>query len=160
MFVSCECLCCQRSLRQTDPSSRGVLPTVVCVWVWSSENKQPRHLLWVGRRRSGLRNETKYFNHVFLEKSNNYLCIILNLQKTYYGISKQWIDHKFVIVLTDWSDEDEGVRRESGEWVILLRWWVQVGRIEQVQRKLNGVCQCPMRHIRRGYELLSDAELQ
>jgi hypothetical protein len=26
MFVSCECLCCQRSLRRTDPSSRGVLP--------------------------------------------------------------------------------------------------------------------------------------
>jgi hypothetical protein len=22
----------------------------MCVWVWSSENKQPRHLLWVGRR--------------------------------------------------------------------------------------------------------------
>jgi hypothetical protein len=21
-----------------------------CVWVWSNENKQPRHLLWVGRR--------------------------------------------------------------------------------------------------------------
>jgi hypothetical protein len=39
-----------RSLRRADPSSRGVLPTVVCVRVWSSENKQPRHLLWVGRR--------------------------------------------------------------------------------------------------------------
>jgi hypothetical protein len=33
-----------------DPPSRGILPTVVCVWVWSSENKQPRHLLWVGGR--------------------------------------------------------------------------------------------------------------
>jgi hypothetical protein len=26
-----------RSLRRADPSSRGDLPTVVCVWVWSSE---------------------------------------------------------------------------------------------------------------------------
>jgi hypothetical protein len=31
-------------------SPRGVVPTVVCVWMLSSENKQPRHLLWVGRR--------------------------------------------------------------------------------------------------------------
>jgi hypothetical protein len=29
-----------------------------CVWVWSSENKHPRHLLWVGRR--GKDYETKY----------------------------------------------------------------------------------------------------
>jgi hypothetical protein len=50
MSVSGECLCCQRSLRRTDHSSRGVLPAVVCVWVWSSENKRPRHLLWTGRR--------------------------------------------------------------------------------------------------------------
>jgi hypothetical protein len=51
MFVFYECLCCQRSLWRADPSSRGVVPTVVCVWVWSSENrKQPRHLLWTGRR--------------------------------------------------------------------------------------------------------------
>jgi hypothetical protein len=35
MFVSCECLCVvrQTSLRRADPSSRGVLPTVGCVWV-------------------------------------------------------------------------------------------------------------------------------
>jgi hypothetical protein len=30
---------CILSLRRADPSSRGVLPTVVCVWVWSSGNK-------------------------------------------------------------------------------------------------------------------------
>jgi hypothetical protein len=37
-------------VRRADPSYRGVLPTVVCVSVWSKENKQPRHLLCVGRR--------------------------------------------------------------------------------------------------------------
>jgi hypothetical protein len=31
--------------------------TVVCFWLWSSANKQPRHLLWVGRR--GKDYETK-----------------------------------------------------------------------------------------------------
>jgi hypothetical protein len=54
MFFSCECLCCQveRSLRRADPSSTGVLPTMMCVWMWSSEitEKKPRHLLWAGRR--------------------------------------------------------------------------------------------------------------
>jgi hypothetical protein len=43
------CVVRQRSLRQADPLYREVLPTVVCVWVWSNENKQLRHLLWVGR---------------------------------------------------------------------------------------------------------------
>jgi hypothetical protein len=50
------------SLRRADPSSRAVLPTVVCVWVWSSEHKQPRHLLWIGRRGKDYetkRNKTK-----------------------------------------------------------------------------------------------------
>ena len=34
-------VCCQKSLRRTDHSSRGVLPTVVrrCVWSWSSVGK-------------------------------------------------------------------------------------------------------------------------
>jgi hypothetical protein len=52
MFVSYECLCCQaevsatgRSLVQRSPTDCGV-----CVSVWSSANKQPRHLLSVGRR--------------------------------------------------------------------------------------------------------------
>jgi hypothetical protein len=44
------CVIRYRSLRRADPSSRGVPPNVAFVWVWSSENKQPRHLLWVGRR--------------------------------------------------------------------------------------------------------------
>jgi hypothetical protein len=35
MFLSCECLCVvrQRSLRRADQSSRGVLPSVVCLSV-------------------------------------------------------------------------------------------------------------------------------
>jgi hypothetical protein len=49
MFVSCECLCCQVEVSAT---------SVVCVWVWSRENKQPRHLLWVGGR--GKDKETKH----------------------------------------------------------------------------------------------------
>jgi hypothetical protein len=63
MFVSCECLCVARwrSLRWADPLFRGVLPTVVCVWVWSSENKQPRHLLWVGRRGKGYERYLVFF---------------------------------------------------------------------------------------------------
>jgi hypothetical protein len=47
-----QCLCCQvkvsatgRSLVQRSPTDCGV-----CVCLWSGENKQPRHLLWVGRR--------------------------------------------------------------------------------------------------------------
>jgi hypothetical protein len=47
-----QCLCCQVEVSARGRSLvQGVLPTVVCVWwVWSSECKQPRHLLWVGRR--------------------------------------------------------------------------------------------------------------
>jgi hypothetical protein len=47
------------SLRRADPSPRGVLPTVVCVWVWSSENKQPQHLLWVDRKRKDYETKRK-----------------------------------------------------------------------------------------------------
>jgi hypothetical protein len=32
------CVVRQRSLQRADPSCRGVLQTVVCVWVWSREN--------------------------------------------------------------------------------------------------------------------------
>jgi hypothetical protein len=56
------CVVRYRSLRRADPSSRAVLSTVVCVWVWSIANKQPRHLLWTGRRGKDYetkRNETK-----------------------------------------------------------------------------------------------------
>jgi hypothetical protein len=35
------CVVRYRSLWRADPSSRGVLPTVVCVWVWSSEKSEP-----------------------------------------------------------------------------------------------------------------------
>jgi hypothetical protein len=57
------CVVRYRSLRRADPSSRGVLSTVVCVWVWSSENKNPLQLLWtIGRRGKEYdtkRNETR-----------------------------------------------------------------------------------------------------
>jgi hypothetical protein len=33
------CVVRYRSLRRADSSSRRVLPSVVCVWVWSSENR-------------------------------------------------------------------------------------------------------------------------
>jgi hypothetical protein len=52
MFVSCECLCCQVEISETDRSLIQRSPTDcgVCLnaikWQW----KQPRHLLWVGRR--------------------------------------------------------------------------------------------------------------
>jgi hypothetical protein len=45
MFVV-SVVCCQRSLRRADHSSRGVLLTVVCHWVWS---RKP--LEWGGRRK-------------------------------------------------------------------------------------------------------------
>jgi hypothetical protein len=52
MFFSWECLCCQLEVSATD---RSILQrsstTAVCVSMWSRENKQPRHLLWVGGRR-------------------------------------------------------------------------------------------------------------
>jgi hypothetical protein len=52
------CVVRYKSLRRADPSSRGVLPTVMCAWVWSSDNKNPPRLLWTGRqRREGLQNE-------------------------------------------------------------------------------------------------------
>ena len=50
-------VCCQveRPLRRTHPSSRGVLPIVVCLSVSLSVircNSNPLHLQWVGRKRS------------------------------------------------------------------------------------------------------------
>jgi hypothetical protein len=42
MFVCCECCVLSgRSLRHADPSSRGVLPTVMChcVWSWNLNNE-------------------------------------------------------------------------------------------------------------------------
>jgi hypothetical protein len=50
--VSCECLCCQVEVSATGRSLVQRSPTdcAVCLRVWSSENKQPRHQLWVGRR--------------------------------------------------------------------------------------------------------------
>jgi hypothetical protein len=48
----------------TYPWSRWVLPTAVCVWVWSSENKNPLHLLWTsGQKREGRRNEIRPNNN-------------------------------------------------------------------------------------------------
>jgi hypothetical protein len=57
-----------RTLMQllADPSSRGVLPTAVCVWVWSSENKR-RHLLWV--RRSKDYGKTRNFMTVSVTRA-------------------------------------------------------------------------------------------
>jgi hypothetical protein len=48
----------------------------VCVWVWSSENKQPRHLLWVGRR--GTDYET--VSLLLLQPQNKYLASSLQQQ--------------------------------------------------------------------------------
>jgi hypothetical protein len=53
VLVSCMCLCCQAEASATGRSLAQRTPTECngCVSVWSSENKkQPRHLLWVGRR--------------------------------------------------------------------------------------------------------------
>jgi hypothetical protein len=49
----------------------------------------------------------------FKKKSKNDLCIIWNLQKTNYIISKHWMGQKIVTVLANWSEEDE--RGEVGE---------------------------------------------
>jgi hypothetical protein len=57
MFVSCECLCCQVEVSATVRSLVQRSPTDCGVCLWSSENKQPQHLLWVGRR--GKDYETK-----------------------------------------------------------------------------------------------------
>jgi hypothetical protein len=40
------------------PGPERVLPTAVCVWVWSSENKTPLHLPWTStQKREGLWHE-------------------------------------------------------------------------------------------------------
>jgi hypothetical protein len=58
MFVSCECLCCQVEVSATGRSLVQRSPTDCGVWVWSSGNKHPRHLLWTSaKKREGLRNE-------------------------------------------------------------------------------------------------------
>jgi hypothetical protein len=41
-------VCCQRSMRRADPSSRGVLPTVACHWVWSRNVENEAALARVG----------------------------------------------------------------------------------------------------------------
>jgi hypothetical protein len=46
--LSTLCVVCYRPLRRADPSSRGVLPSVVCHWVWSGT---PLHLQWVGSKK-------------------------------------------------------------------------------------------------------------
>jgi hypothetical protein len=48
VFVSSGRGLCDRPIPRPEESYR-----LWCVWVWSSENKQPRHLLWVGRRGKG-----------------------------------------------------------------------------------------------------------
>jgi hypothetical protein len=52
MFVSCTVFVFQVDVSATgrSPVQRSPTDCGVCVWVWSSENKEPRHLLWVGRR--------------------------------------------------------------------------------------------------------------
>jgi hypothetical protein len=71
MFVSCKCLCCQvevsatgRSLVQRSPTACGVCLSVIKC------KKQPRHLLWVGRRGEDydIWNITKFF--WFLKKKD------------------------------------------------------------------------------------------
>jgi hypothetical protein len=42
-------LCCQVEVSATGRSLVQRSPTDWGVWVWSSENKQLRHLLWTGR---------------------------------------------------------------------------------------------------------------
>ena len=47
-WMSVGVVCCQRSLRRAYPSSRGVLPTVVCHWVWSRNVENEAALARVG----------------------------------------------------------------------------------------------------------------
>jgi hypothetical protein len=53
------CVVRYRSLRRADPSSRGVLPNVVCAWVWSSEKSRPLYTYCEQIGRSGKDHETK-----------------------------------------------------------------------------------------------------
>jgi hypothetical protein len=47
-FLWVLCAVKQKSLRRADPSSRGVLPTVVCHWVWSRNFKNEAALARLG----------------------------------------------------------------------------------------------------------------
>jgi hypothetical protein len=46
-FSLVQCLCCQVEVSATGRSLVQRSPTDCVVWVWSSENKQPRQLLWI-----------------------------------------------------------------------------------------------------------------
>jgi hypothetical protein len=51
MFVSCECLCCQVVLCDGPIPHPEESYRLWCVFQYDQvKNKQPRHLLWVGRR--------------------------------------------------------------------------------------------------------------
>jgi hypothetical protein len=50
MFVSCTVFVLSGSLCDGPITRPEESYRLWCVCVWSSENKQPRHLLWVGRR--------------------------------------------------------------------------------------------------------------
>jgi hypothetical protein len=49
MDICLLCLDCQVEVSATSRSLVQRSPTDCGMWLWSSENKQPRHLLWVGR---------------------------------------------------------------------------------------------------------------
>jgi hypothetical protein len=78
------------SLRRAGPSSKGVLPTVVCVWVWSSANKQPRRLLWVGRRHNVYETKQQF---VLCEVKYLYVFKLpLQLESPFQGIPLKLLD--------------------------------------------------------------------
>jgi hypothetical protein len=98
------CAVMERSLRRADPSSRGVLPTMTCVWVWSSENKQSRHLLWVGRR--GKDYEQNLFYRKFLY--------------TFYIYIKLLVKHKDLFINNYKMLRHFRKRTELGNWNVGL----------------------------------------
>jgi hypothetical protein len=51
------------------PRPEGVLPTLVCVWVLSSANKQPGHILWVRRRDKDYEPYTRIRNDTHVTQS-------------------------------------------------------------------------------------------
>ena len=67
MAVCCEC--CVLSGRQAHPSSRGVLPTVVCLSVIKCNNN-PLHLQWLGRR--GQTKKKKNYHKMNLHLCENF----------------------------------------------------------------------------------------
>jgi hypothetical protein len=62
-----------------------------------------------------------------IEQSNTDLWIILNIQKTTFVISKQWMSQNIVIVSTDWSEGDK--QGEVGKWR-MSHWSSMVGEVE------------------------------